>query len=269
MNDESTLKDLYEMSSKHAHYQILPPELNDVINAHNITIQSRFEAERLKYILDNIDIKDKYILDIGGNTGYFTFEMLSHGAKHVDYFEGNSNHAKFVRLAAKSLHYESKLSVFDEYHSFIFPVPRNYDVVLLLNVLHHVGDDYGNQNLSLENAKRQILLSLENVAWNTKYLIFQLGFNWKGDRNQCLFENGTKKELLDFICSGTKNCWDILKIGIPGRVSNKVIYSDLDEVNAMRLDELGEFLNRPLFIMKSLLYAEKGKKVGVTPNDDV
>jgi hypothetical protein len=83
-------------------------------------------------------------------------------------------------------------------------------------------------------------------------LIFQMGFNWKGDIKQCLFSNGTKKEMIDFIKKGTENYWNIESIGIAQVDSNgSIVYEDLNENNIKRDDTLGEFLNRPIFILKS------------------
>ena len=66
-----------------------------------------------------------------------------------------------------------------------------------------------------------------------------------------LFENGTKKELIDYILSGTKNDWEINYIGIAQSFQQKIQYCDLNDINIERNDDLGEFLNRPIFIMKS------------------
>ena len=83
-------------------------------------------------------------------------------------------------------------------------------------------------------------------------MVFQLGFNWKGNRNLGLFENGSKVELIDFIAEGVKNYWTIEKIGIAEAANNSIEYCDLNDNNIIRNDKIGEFLNRPIFILKSL-----------------
>jgi len=124
---------------------------------------------------------------------------------------------------------------------------------LLLNVLHHVGDDYGDPSHSIESAKQNVLNSLSALAKRTKYLIFQLGFNWKGDILLPLFADGTKRELIEFVREGTKDSWVIRNIGIAESAGDKIIYNELDSKNIERRDSLGEFLNRPIFIMESKL----------------
>ena len=121
----------------------------------------------------------------------------------------------------------------------------------MLNVLHHLGDDYGNSSLSLTKAKEDMFKQLNSLAMKTIYCVFQLGFNWKGDRNLCLFESGTKAELLDFVKQGIDTYWIIEKTGIAVKQKDKIIYEDLNKDNIQRDDSLGEFLNRPLFILKS------------------
>jgi SAM-dependent methyltransferase len=247
------LKELYSLKSKHSNYQILSRKLSKLIQSNELSTNSRYEQERLQYISENIELKHKTVLDIGGNSGYFTFESVELGAEKVHYYEGNSAHAEFVRLAVQVLRLESKVDVSAQY--FLFDDETNYrgDIAFLLNVLHHVGDDYGNNKLSIIEAKNSILNCLNSLSNSVNTLVFQLGFNWKGNRDAALFKNGTKKELIDFIKEGTSSYWDIVKIGIAESktLNGDIIYSDLNENNMLRADHLGEFLNRPLFIMSS------------------
>jgi len=256
--DDDVLKliEMYCQKSKHSKYQIFPQKLKSLTGDINIdsNIKNTYEYERLEYILKKVDVKGKKILDIGGNSGFFTFEMVNNGAKSVHYYEGNKVHTEFVSLASKLMHIEKKIEITNEFVLFdnkIEPRKDKYDVVLLLNVLHHIGEDYGNTNISKIKAKEVIISQLNNISSITDILVFQLGFNWKGNRKMGLFENGTKKELIDYILSGTKNDWEINYIGIAQSFQQKIQYCDLNDINIERNDDLGEFLNRPIFIMKS------------------
>lgn len=248
------LKTLYAQSSKHSNYQILSKRLSSILGNNEIEVKTRYETERLNFIMKNIEVEEKTVLDIGGNTGYFSLELLDARAKKVHYYEGNKAHADFVGLAASVLKIKKKLEITNEYLSFENELKgESYDLVLLLNVLHHLGDDYGNQQMSIELAKQNIIKQLNSLADKTTFLVFQLGFNWKGNRKIGLFENGTKKELIDFIHSGIENYWEVLKIGIAESAGNGYEYNDLNDKNIQRDDQLGEFLNRPVFILKSLI----------------
>lgn len=243
------LKFLYESQSKHSQYQNLPTRLATLLNLG--VEKTRFEAERLKFILQKLETNGKSVLDIGGNTGYFTFEFLDCGAKFVHYYEGNKIHADFVRLAALVLNVENKIEITNKYYSFENEGINTYDIVLLLNILHHYGDDYGTSKITIEKAKQEILIQLNSMAEFSKWLVFQMGFNWKGDKNLGLFKNGTKSELICYIRKGIENNWEIVHIGIPEILNGRVNYCEMNNDNIVRNDAIGEFLNRPLFILKS------------------
>ena len=42
----------------------------------------------------NLDLKGKKILDVGGNTGFFSFDCLDAGASELVYVGGNENTCK-------------------------------------------------------------------------------------------------------------------------------------------------------------------------------
>lgn len=250
--EKEILKSLYSQSSKHSNYQVLSNKLSNVLSNKEITVSSRYEKERLYFIADMMELKNKTILDIGGNTGFFSLELIDLGIKKVCYYEGNNTHAEFVKKAVKLLEVEDLVEIYNEY--FLFeekPIDKKFDITLLLNVLHHIGDDYDDKSLSIEKAKENIISSLNNLSKKTNKIVFQLGFNWKGDKNLGLFENGTKEEMISFIENGIKNFWKIKSIGIAEQVNNNIIYKEINENNIKRNDNLGEFLNRPIFILES------------------
>lgn len=245
------LEKLYMKDSKHSNYQALPSALAEILDEGSLKIKSRQEWERMSYIKGHIDFSGKSVLDIGGNTGFFTFEILKAGACHVDYYEGNQAHAAFVQAASKVLKTEGILSVYPEY--FLFEQKernKKYDVVLCLNVVHHLGDDFKNVR-SKDAARMEMVASVNFLSEYTDILVFQMGFNWKGNCREPLFKDGTKKEMKQFLEEGTKDFWDIIFVGIAERTDNAVVYHELDTDNGMRQDDMGEFLNRPIFIMKS------------------
>lgn len=246
------LLELYNKTSKHSQYQVLASPLRAILPVKDLVVFSRYEKERLDYILKHVSPKGISFADIGGNTGYFSFELLDQGALSAVLMEGNTSHGEFVQEAASALGWQSKLSVRPEYITFGQDISSlNVDVTLLLNVLHHVGDDYGTKFQTADTARNNILESLASLSNRTKYLVFQLGYNWKGDRNLPLFARGTKVELIDFIKNGTKDNWSVEHVGIAESISGEIVYNEASDKNMPRNDSLGEFLNRPIFIMKS------------------
>lgn len=246
---QELLENLYMRQSKHSNYQILSNKLASKLSSKNITTVARWEHERLFYMKKHIDFSEKNVLDIGGNTGFFTFETIESGACHVDYFEGNQTHAKFVQVAAKVLEIENKVTVYPEYYMFDNNKKR-YDIALCLNVVHHLGDDFKREK-DKDRARLKMIDSINNLSECANILIFQMGFNWKGDHEDGLFENGTKMEMIEYLKIGTQKYWDIIFIGIAEKKKGKIKYYELNGKNKERDDMLGEFLNRPIFIMKS------------------
>jgi hypothetical protein len=250
MNTEK-LKRLYQSTSKHSNYQILPDSLKEYIDTDDLTIHSRFEYERMQFISSQLDFSGKKIVDIGGNTGYFSFQSITERANEVIYIEGNKEHAEFVRYAVEDL--ELNIKVYNKYVHFdgVYDFYQGTDIVLLFNVIHHLGDDFGDKSLSMEKAKEKMKASINYFYNKTKFLVLQKGFCWKGDRNLLLFEKGTKKEMIDFIKEATSENWDILTIGIAEEQNGETTFNLANENNIERNDSLGEFRNRPIFILKN------------------
>lgn len=246
------LRGLYMEKGRHSQYQLLASDLQDIIGGCE-PYKSKYERERLAYIEKNLDLKDKTVIDIGGNTGYFTFEACKMGAKSVDYYEGNKTHADFVKLASEELGLEERVAVYNEYY-LAKGGGRRYDAAVFLNVLHHLGYDYC-QGKDLENAKDGMIDYLNQMSYSCDYMVFQMGFNWGGDIRKCLFVHGTKQEMEDYIKEGTKDCWEIEKIGIPVKKDGEIVYEDVCPENNRRDDAMGEFLNRPLFLMRSRTFS--------------
>jgi len=246
------LTKLYANTSKHSNYQLLPSCLEPYVSTNEISVNSRFELERLKYVLENIDVSGKSIVDIGGNTGFFGFELLEHGAKSVLHIEGNSEHAQFVDTAAKELN--KPITVLNRYLTFTdsSELPAKSDVILTFNVLHHLGDDFGDKNLSMQAAKDHMKSAIAYFHDKTDLLVLQLGFCWKGDRNMLLFPGGTKAELIDFVKDAISNTFEIQCTGVADVVDGSTVYHHLNDKNIARRDDLGEFRNRPIFILKSI-----------------
>ncbi len=215
---------LLEKKSKHSDYQLLSKNLKKLLNNNTSkNISKHFEAERLDFISETVDVKNKRLIDIGANTGFFTFELLDSGASTAICFEGNKNHADFIIESSKLLNQEGRIVVKNEYVDFKSGLENfNTDIVLLLNVLHHVGDDYGEEKLSKKQALHQIVESLRKIAKMSSYVILQLGFNWKGDRYLPLFDNGTKSEMIAFLQINIESFLDITRIGI---AQKKIIMS--------------------------------------------
>lgn len=250
----SELQKLYSAKSKHSGYQSLPAAISGMLNIDlSINMQgTRSEKERLNYFKKYVDLTRKKVIDIGGNTGFFTFGSIDLAASAVRYYEGNKEHALFVETAARDLGFSYIVDVQSKY--FLFEeciISERFDVCFCLNVIHHLGYDFGNQEIDIQTAKDLMIKSIKSLASQCEILVFQIGFNWKGDIKLPLFKDGTKVEMIEFIKKGTKKSFDILHCGIATGTRKEFEYQDLCNSNSIRNYERGEFLNRPIFIMMS------------------
>jgi len=246
MDAKEILNDLYAKISKHSGYQIIHEDIQKIINLPYKPKINRYEKERYEFITSCTNISNKSVLEIGGNLGYFTISLLRSSANKIYYYEGNKDLHDFLIISAKLLNLIDKIEPFNEYYTFQHD-HFYYDIVLLLNVLHHTGSDY---NMNTSDPLKQIIGEINSLSINSNELILQLGFNWMGDINKPLFKNGTKKEMIDRILKDTKDKWSVVKIGIPVLNNDKIEYEELNDKNIQRNDRLGEFLNRPLFYFR-------------------
>jgi SAM-dependent methyltransferase len=238
------IKNLYNQISKHSQYQILPDSVSTLIG--NVTPSiNRYEKERFDYINKNLLLKNNSILDIGSNTGFFSIMSLENGAREVSAIEGNIIHSTFLHEVG--LEFNLNINVINQYFDDSTQLNKKFDITFLLNVVHHLGDDFGDVNLDIISAKNKIIEVINNLSKVTNYLVFQMGYCWKGNRDLLLFENGTKTEMIDFIKNNVSNKWNIKKIGI---LNSNGVYEDMTTQNLSKNINLGEFGNRPLFILE-------------------
>ena len=63
-----------------------------------------------------------------------------------------------------------------------------------------------------------------------------MGFNWKGDVHLPFFKNGTKKELIDYVCCNLKDEFEIINIGIAEKCRKKITYRYLGDYRSPPFD---------------------------------
>lgn len=250
MNAQSeALKQLYLQRSKHSSYQLVHPLVARHLGDTSALPAGKLEVERQTYFDRVLPLTGARVLDIGANTGYFSFGALHSGAAHVTCYEGNADHALFISRSAEVAGLADKLTVRAGYFDFPPRMPETFDVTYCLNVLHHLGDDFGDRALGMEAARAQMLECLANMARYTRMLMLQIGFNWKGDVTAPLFPGGEKAALIDFVAGGAAGTWAIEEVTVPDPATRA--YEPIGEDNLPRNNAVGEFMNRPLFKMRS------------------
>ena len=241
------LSDILFTSSKHSHYQEIHP-----VVASKLAIPKEYqprkllEKERESFLNKHVNFNERIVCDIGANTGYFSIAALESGAAKVDAYEGNSQHADFIRKCSSLLGLTEKLCVEDRYVEFDpYDIPH-YDVTICFNVLHHIGDDFRNEVQAVE-ATQAMGRALRNIVINSKTVIFQMGYNWKGNPSLPLTQSGTKQDIIDIVHESLAGIEVDIITGCFTPESGS--YEIAHGANLMRRNELGEFRNRPLFVI--------------------
>lgn len=245
------------LQSKHAVYYRKPAryleasDLQEIVfyksNIANIPGDKLFETPRAEFIKNHINYKDKNILDIGCSTGFFLFDALDNGAKKIICYEGSKeSYSELINYIDRS---GLSIDHYNEYYNFDVEDSEGYDVVHLLNVVHHFGEDYG-ADVGVNDAKAMMIKNIDALAKTSKQMVFQMGFNWKGNVKYPLFANGEKAEIIEFLGGNLKN-WSIQSVGVAVLQDGCIKYVQANELNIVRDNNLGEFLNRPLIILKS------------------
>lgn len=243
---ESMIADL-EIISKHSHYQALHPILCSLFKVpESYQPRKMLERERAEFVKKHLSLQGKRVVDIGANSGYFTLAAVEDGAARVEAIEGNAKHASFLSNCVEALGLSERVFVTSRYVNFVPYDIGATDVVLCYNVLHHLGGDF-RVGLEKVDAMRVIAEALRQIVLNSASIVFQIGYNWQGNSKLPLTENGTKREIMDFVTSSLSGldvsvicgCYDT-EVGA---------YVEASDTNLGRFDALGEFANRPLFVI--------------------
>lgn len=239
---------LLQARTKHSHYQTIHPALREVLpDVGNYKPKKLLEEAREVFVSEHVDFNGKTVADIGANTGYFSVAAALKGAKQIDAFEGNGKHAAFLQIASSAIGIEGRLKVHNQYVSFApYRLPV-YDICLCYNVLHHLGDDF-RAGLPMQVAITEMKAALVSLVSNNKTVVFQMGYNWKGDVRLPLTRNGLKSELISLVHDALGNL--PIEVVTACYVSQSQRYEIANKENLKRCDDMGEFANRPLFIIR-------------------
>lgn len=247
-----------ESGGKHSAYHAVPRILNDLVVSKFPSIsETRAEAARFSYINERINFVEKTILDIGGNTGYFSFDAIVSGAKSVRIYEGDRKLCDIISAVASFAGLSSRIEINNSY--FLFDETQDagdvYDICFLLNVMHHIGDDFGDKNINRIIARSLMLEKINSLANKCRFLVLQIGYIWKGNRDLPLFDKGEKSEIYAFLESGLEGRFRIRHCGVAMQnTASRIEYVDMTMENACRISYFREFLNRPLFILESSVF---------------
>lgn len=262
---KSELQRLYADSSKHSVYQNVPDFVSTELGyTESIDEGWRGDRPRLAFLTKcRTPATGETWLDFGANTGFFALS-LAHRFPQTSFLavEVNPNHARFIERVA---HYFEMRNVEVIQRAVglheLSTLPRS-DFMLHLNVLHHAGHDFDGklvpERSGFAEYARCYLASLREI---TGAMLFQIGSNWGGDRNQPLVDvHADAKKLATFEAWLRDSGWTPLAIAYAHHHEDgRIEYERLNERAAGQsgegssswsfLDRFpGEFYRRPLFV---------------------
>lgn len=248
----------FDISLREDIYQTYHPYVLKALNrmtasgsgARSITL----DAERAAFMFAHKSATGQRVLDIGANQGYMSVEAALRGARSVDAFESNDIDGTFLSQAARTFPELGALNA----HALNYEFAQNntqWSYVVCLNVLHHVGRYFDAHISDMAQAKTAMAVHLQRLLAQGGCIWLQLGFNWQGDTRQPMFAKGTKREMTDFVEGLLGADARITTIGIYSPDSHAyeaVALNDREHPLWQRMEGLGEFGNRPLYLIESV-----------------
>jgi len=226
---QAELVDLLLENAKHTTYQMLPPCVKDQDNRFGRLIGTqRQDEKRYDWLKSNMPSLTGRVIDIGANLGYFSFRTLQDYQVNIVAYEPYKPHAKAISIIRKLCDFEAKqMKVVDQGIGLreIEALPQA-DLLILLNVIQHAGEDY-DQDLvdNIQNWRSYAVNYLTKLRSKADKLFFQMGYTWLGYAGKlCKDEN-----IIDFTASLLVDAgWQIKSCGIIKDFSEPFTYQNYD-----------------------------------------
>lgn len=274
---QQQLRQLYGDNSKHANYQNVPTFVRDALGYQESIDESwRGDTARYAYLLHELKLQPgQTVADIGANTGFFVHSLAhSHPECRFVAYESHPNHVDFIRLVADAFALSNvavadrpvDLAAIDE-----LPV---FDVLIHLNVLHHAGHDFDAGLVSGPQEMEQYAAAyLRQLASKGSLLVFQIGYNWGGDKSQPIVDPHDQRAMVAWLHRVLQRSgWQIERLAFATRAGRgEIVYQNLpasliglepgslqgsaalqEALQVYHLEQFkGEFYRRPLVICRS------------------
>ena len=267
---KTELRTLYERSSKHGQYQALPAPLAEKLGF-QFKINEEWRGDRTRYpaIREYVEKnRIRSILDVGANTGFFSLSLNNDlPYLEVTACELNKVHARIITILSELGGYQVKVTdtPADLQHLGQFGY---FDCVLHLNILHHAGHDFDAALVPDRDAFSEYATKyLERLKGMAGRVVFQMGYNWRGDKTLPLVPKDDQAGKVDLTRTLFQNAgWEIEHIAFARKGDDDLpITYDLfelkdlpqgsDELQKWAQDRYGEavwseFYLRPIWFCK-------------------
>lgn len=151
--------------------------------------------ERIKNL---VDFKNKSVLDVGCFHGYFCFKIEESGAKKIDGLEKSE---KAVLTARKLSWLKNSKVCFYKGDIVDFDTKHTYDIVLVLNMLHHVKDIYK----ALDNIFSMGNCVIFEILFEQEKIILEKAKKWNFELSTKLNSHRDGREIIVLALPKSKN----------------------------------------------------------------
>lgn len=228
------LRRLYFDGSKHSVYQNLPEFVEKGIGiAVDIDEAWRSDKPRYRYLTENYpQLVGRRIADIGANTGYFSLSIAKNIPNtSVVAYECNATHARLIETVCSTFNIKNLVvhaEAIDTDNTHRLP---HCDVLLFLNVLHHLGVDFDHDRGADKAKFFDFAVSyLEGLSKIASYMWFQMGTNLGGDKSRPITANDTPLRVVDYLVKLLDTAhWNVENIGFARLNDGEMHYQPLPE----------------------------------------
>lgn len=248
--DITLREDIYQ-----SYHPFVLERLNRRIDHSNDALSITLDKQRADFMFRQHNVSGQRVLDIGANQGFLTIEAALSGAERVDAFESNDVDGAFLSQAASQLTGLEKVTAHPVNYDFDQSNDDRWNCVICLNVLHHIGRYFDSHIQVLDEAKALMRQHLKRLLSPGACVWLQLGYNWQGNTQRPMFPSGTKQEMTDFVAELIEPYANLAVIGIYNHHTQRYeVVSNQDRGHGLwsRVESLGEFGNRPLYLIQSL-----------------
>jgi hypothetical protein len=267
------LTELYNDGSKHSRYQNIPGFVKKELGyTETIDENWRGDTARFNYLQANTRFdQGKSIGEIGANTGFFILS-LAHANPDSTFcaYEINPTHAGFIAEIAESFHMKNVAVQPLGIDMAGIDKMAKHDILLNYNVLHHAGVDFDTDWIgSVEAYEAYAVKYLTKLRLKAKQMIFQMGYNWGGNKQKPIVALQDDAEKMAFTLRLFKKAgWMVEDIALHTRKNKVLEYQALSSdrvaqlnhvqvgsekelvsklVDFQEMPELSEFYRRPIF----------------------
>lgn len=263
----------YSDGSKHSNYQNYPDFVAKAIGkTADINEDWRGDSARFSYLSTHLNFqKDCLVGDIGANTGKFCLDFAyQYPDTNFAAVEINQHSCEFIEMIIDAFALKN-IKIYNQSAelNYLSTLPY-FDIAFHMNVLHHSGVDFEQEKIKDTIQLQQYIVSyLSKFSEKCTILVFQLGYNWGGNKAHPIVSPDAPLEMIAYQKQlFLESNWEIEKMALfhyqtkqYHTINSNCSIEELKTIlTEFSFEKNSEFYKRPLFLLKSKLAGGKNGK---------